>query len=203
MNANAKIGLAVAGGYLLGRTKKAKLALGFGMFLAGKKLHLDPGRLVGALREAPVLAGVSDQVRRELLDNARSAATSAVTGRVGSLADRLGERTAALRPGSRDRDATDEDELDEADEIEEPDEREEQEEESRPSRERTARRPATTTASRARTTASKAAGKATGKATRKASTKAPAKAAGRATGKAAGKSTTARRRTARKGDDDG
>ncbi|MDX6237683.1 MAG: hypothetical protein QOG10_2498, partial [Kribbellaceae bacterium] len=35
MMTNAKIGTALVGGYLLGRTKKAKLALGLGMFLAG------------------------------------------------------------------------------------------------------------------------------------------------------------------------
>ncbi len=185
MNTNAKIGVAVAGGYLLGRTKKAKLALGLGMFLAGKKLHLDPSRLLGALREAPVLAGVSDQVRRELLDNARSAATSAVTGRVGGLADRLGERASALSPGSRDRDEPDEadepDEPDESDDALERAEEEDEAEESRPSRKRTTRRPSASTASRSRTTANKA------------TRKAPAKPASKTAGKTAARQRPRRR----------
>ena len=54
---NGKIAVAIAGGYLLGRTKKAKLALGLGMLLAGKKITLDPQQLARAVADSPLLSG--------------------------------------------------------------------------------------------------------------------------------------------------
>ncbi|MEV6722097.1 hypothetical protein AB0M94_14355 [Streptomyces xanthochromogenes] len=97
MNDNAKIGVAVAGGYLLGRTKKARLALGLGMYLAGKKLSLDPKQLRQMITDNPVLAGLSDQVRTELVGATKSAAAAALTKRAGSLADNLRDRTQVLQ----------------------------------------------------------------------------------------------------------
>ncbi|ROQ66659.1 hypothetical protein EDD93_1067 [Streptomyces sp. 840.1] len=99
MTKNAKIGAALVGGYLLGRTKKAKLALGFGMFLIGKKFDLDPRQLGKTLAASPVLGSLNDQVRKELVDATRTAATKAVTQRAGSLADSLQQRTQALAAG--------------------------------------------------------------------------------------------------------
>ncbi|MFD8622588.1 hypothetical protein ACFV4E_01640 [Streptomyces hygroscopicus] len=96
---NGKIAVAITGGYLLGRTKKAKLALGLGMLLAGKKIALDPQQLKKALAETPLLSGLNGQVRKELADATRQAATKAVSDRVNGLADALHERTAALRGG--------------------------------------------------------------------------------------------------------
>ncbi|MFE2676634.1 hypothetical protein [Streptomyces hygroscopicus] len=96
---NGKIAVAITGGYLLGRTKKAKLALGLGMLLAGKKITLDPQQLKKALAETPLLSGLNGQVRKELADATRQAATKAVSDRVNGLADALHERTAALRGG--------------------------------------------------------------------------------------------------------
>ncbi|MFF0225156.1 hypothetical protein [Streptomyces sp. NPDC004629] len=93
---NVKIGAALVGGYVLGRTKKAKTAIGLGMLLAGKKLNLDPRQLGSALSDSPLLDGLNDQVRREFLDAARSAATSALTQRIGGFADSLHERTLRL-----------------------------------------------------------------------------------------------------------
>lgn len=96
MTKNAKIGAALVGGYLLGRTKKAKLALGFGMFLLGKKIDLDPRQLGRMLADSPVLGSLNDQVRKELVDATKTAATKAVTQRAGSLADSLQQRTQSL-----------------------------------------------------------------------------------------------------------
>lgn len=96
MTKNAKIGAALVGGYLLGRTKKAKLALGFGMFLLGKKIDLDPRQLGRMLADSPALSSLNDQVRKELVDATKTAATKAVTQRAGSLADSLQQRTQAL-----------------------------------------------------------------------------------------------------------
>ncbi|MEV5601868.1 hypothetical protein AB0L33_10535 [Streptomyces sp. NPDC052299] len=99
MTKNAKIGVALAGGYLLGRTKKAKLAVGFGMFLLGKKFDLDPRRIGRMLAESPALGPLNDQVRKELVDATRTAATKAVTQRAGSLAESLQRRTQSLSAG--------------------------------------------------------------------------------------------------------
>ncbi|MBD3009212.1 MULTISPECIES: hypothetical protein [unclassified Streptomyces] len=97
MMTNGKIAVAVVGGYLLGRTKKAKLAVGLGMLLAGKKIALDPQQLKKSLAEAPLLSGLNSEVRKELADATRQAATKAVSDRVSGLADSLHERTALLR----------------------------------------------------------------------------------------------------------
>ncbi|MGW9250054.1 MULTISPECIES: hypothetical protein [unclassified Streptomyces] len=113
MTKNAKIGAALVGGYLLGRTKKAKLALGFGMFLVGKKFDLDPRQLGRTLANSPVLGSLNDQVRKELVDATRTAATKAVTQRAGSLADSLQQRTRALESGPE----ADEEEPDDDDEA--------------------------------------------------------------------------------------
>lgn len=99
MMTNAKIGVALVGGYLLGRTKKAKMALGLGLFLAGKKLNLDPKQLGTLVANSPVLGPLNDQVRKELVDATKAAAGTALTQRMSGLADSLHERTLALDEG--------------------------------------------------------------------------------------------------------
>ena len=134
MTKNVKIGAALVGGYLLGRTKKAKLAIGFGMFLAGKKLDLDPKKLGSMLASSPVLGGLSDQVRKDLVGATRTAATNALTQRATSFADSLHQRTlrlddpeAAREEEQRDADDADADDADAAeDEAREPEDREEE-----------------------------------------------------------------------------
>ncbi|WP_051300280.1 hypothetical protein [Actinomadura rifamycini] len=96
MQSNAKIAVALVGGYLLGRTKKAKMAIGLGMFLAGKKISLDPRELSRLAAASPLVSGLSDQVRKDLVDGTRTALTSAVTQRANTLADTLHERTLDL-----------------------------------------------------------------------------------------------------------
>lgn len=100
MTKNVKIAAALVGGYVLGRTKKAKMAIGLGMFLAGKKLDLDPRRIGTLLAESPALAGLNAQVRKELVETTKAAATEALTkratGLADSLTDSLAQRTKAL-----------------------------------------------------------------------------------------------------------
>ncbi len=102
MMSNAKIGVALVGGYLLGRTKKAKMAIGLGMFLAGRKLNLDPRQLGALVANSPVLGPLNDQVRKELVDATKSAAGAALNQRMNGLADSLHERTLALNEGGAD-----------------------------------------------------------------------------------------------------
>jgi hypothetical protein len=100
MTKNVKIGTALVGGYLLGRTKKAKLAIGFGMFLLGKRLDLDPRQIGRMLADSPVLGSLNDQVRKELVEATRTAATKAITQRADGLADSLHQRAQALGSGT-------------------------------------------------------------------------------------------------------
>ncbi|MFD4898388.1 hypothetical protein [Streptomyces sp. NPDC058411] len=128
MTVNAKIGAALVGGYLLGRTKKAKLAIGFGMFLAGKKLSLDPKQLGKMLADSPLLGGVSDQVRKELVGATKTAATNALTQRATGLADSLHQRTLELEDpsGGQAKDDRPDDGADEAEDDDAPDARDDE-----------------------------------------------------------------------------
>ncbi|MFF9852188.1 hypothetical protein [Streptomyces litmocidini] len=126
MTKNARIGAALVGGYLLGRTRKARLALGFGLFLAGRRLDLDPRRVGRALASSPLVGNLNDQVRKELVEATKSAATEALAQRAAGLADSLNRRTRALGGSDDDlRDERDEQEEDEEDSEDDPDEQEE------------------------------------------------------------------------------
>lgn len=127
MMTKAKIGAAVLGGYMLGRKKKARLALGLGALLAGAKLK--PKDLAGALAGSPLLGSVNDQLRGELLSAGREAANSVLTAKANSLADALHERTLDLREGRGGGEAEDEHEDEQGDRgdknLDERDERDE------------------------------------------------------------------------------
>ncbi|MFI8851602.1 hypothetical protein ACIGW3_15615 [Streptomyces sp. NPDC053499] len=91
---------AVAGGYLLGRTRKAKLALTLGSVVAGRRLGLDPQELLRQgfrkLAETPQFEELTDQIKHQLMAAARTAASSAANRRLESLADSLRDRTDRL-----------------------------------------------------------------------------------------------------------
>ncbi|MEU4358943.1 hypothetical protein [Streptomyces virginiae] len=114
---NATTAAVLVGGYLLGRTRKAKMAIGVGMFLAGRRLDLDPRRLGKVLAASPVTGALSEQIRRELFEATKSAAAQALSQRAAGLADSLQQRTRAL---SRD-DASEADDAPETDDTSEAD----------------------------------------------------------------------------------
>ncbi|MCC3654941.1 DNA primase [Streptomyces sp. S07_1.15] len=101
MNNRLAMTLAVGAGYLLGRTKKAKLALGVGGMVLGKRLNLNPQQLTGLLTEQlknnPQLAEVRDQLRNDLQGVGKAAATAVVTRRLDALSDRLHDRTLGVQ----------------------------------------------------------------------------------------------------------
>ncbi|WP_051879314.1 hypothetical protein [Streptomyces sp. NRRL B-24720] len=168
MNNNGKIGLALVGGYLLGRTKKAKMAIGFGMFLAGKKIPLDLRELSRVVSKSPAWGALSDQVRTELVDATKSAATSALTQRVSGMTDSLHERTLALtgaRPSDHDDDGA-EDEARDGDEQGDKGSAGDQPAEKKPARRRSA--PAARSTKRVVSKTSGAGGSSTGAARKKA-----------------------------------
>ncbi|MFJ2715678.1 DNA primase [Streptomyces sp. NPDC087437] len=95
------LGLAVGAGYLLGRTKKAKLALAVGSMVAGKKLNLGPrgiAELVNRQMENnPQFKEIGDQLREELRGVGKAASGAMVERQMNALADRLHGRTAQVR----------------------------------------------------------------------------------------------------------
>lgn len=95
MKCGARVALGVAGGYLLGRTKKMKLALMLGSMVAGRRAG-GPGALVGQasklLGESPEIERLSDELRGRLVEAAKGAVLAVAARQVESLADRLTER---------------------------------------------------------------------------------------------------------------
>ncbi|MBQ0825615.1 DNA primase [Streptomyces tagetis] len=95
------MGLAVGAGYLLGRTRKLKLAIAVGTLAAGRKLNLTPkgvAELVSTqLRENPQFKEIGDQLRTDLRGVGSAASGALVERQIDGLADRLHGRTADLR----------------------------------------------------------------------------------------------------------
>ncbi|MGW1601590.1 DNA primase [Streptomyces eurythermus] len=100
MNRTA-LGLAVGAGYLLGRTKKLKMALAVGSLVAGKKLNLSPKMLADVvnqqLKNNPQFQEIGDQLRQDLRGVGKAATGAMVERRMSSLADRLHSRTDQVR----------------------------------------------------------------------------------------------------------
>ncbi|MEU0071739.1 DNA primase [Streptomyces sp. NPDC006332] len=128
MNRTA-MGLAVGAGYLLGRTKKMKLAFAVGSLVAGKKMNLTPkgvAELVSQqLQNNPQFKEIGDQLRQDLRGVGKAASGAMVERQIDAIADRLHGRTAQVRDqlsgvapdvGAEDEDSEDE----ERDEYEEP-----------------------------------------------------------------------------------
>ncbi|MFD5161347.1 DNA primase [Streptomyces hawaiiensis] len=95
------LGLAVGAGYLLGRTKKLKMAVAVGGLVAGKKLNLSP-RMVAdllqqQLRNNPQFKEIGDQLREDLRGVGKAASGAMVERQIDALADRLHGRTAQVR----------------------------------------------------------------------------------------------------------
>ncbi|MBB6074723.1 DNA primase [Streptomyces paradoxus] len=136
------LGLAIGAGYLLGRTKKLKMAMAVGGLVAGKKLNLSP-RMVAdlvqqQLRNNPQFKEIGDQLRQDLRGVGKAASGAMVERQIDALADRLHGRTAKVRdqltgvvPGQDDEaeDAEYEDAEEEEPEAEEEEEPEAEEEE--------------------------------------------------------------------------
>ncbi|MGW3464333.1 DNA primase [Streptomyces olivaceoviridis] len=100
MNRTA-LGLAVGAGYLLGRTKKLKMALAVGSLAAGKKMNLSPRALADQLNrqllDNPQFKEIGDQLRQDLRGVGKAATGAMVERQMNSLADRLHGRTSQVR----------------------------------------------------------------------------------------------------------
>ncbi|MEU1042007.1 DNA primase [Streptomyces sp. NPDC005551] len=95
------LGLAVGAGYVLGRTKKMKLAFAVGTMVAGKRMQLSPKALAdlvsGQLANNPAFKELNDQLRNDLRGVGKAASGALVERQIEGLAKRLHGRTADVR----------------------------------------------------------------------------------------------------------
>ncbi|MFJ6947818.1 hypothetical protein ACISU4_24755, partial [Streptomyces wuyuanensis] len=101
MNNGLAVGLAVGAGYVLGRTKKAKLALAVGTVVVCRRLDLGPRALVGVIthpfRSNTQFREIGDRLRDDLRGVGSAAVGAVVNRQLNGLADRLRERTLDVR----------------------------------------------------------------------------------------------------------
>lgn len=101
MKTGPQIALAVGIGYVLGRTRKMKLAITVGGMLVGRRLPTDPKELLargGKLIEAsPALSKLTGEARQNMMDVVRSAAVSAASNKIESMGENLSRRAENLR----------------------------------------------------------------------------------------------------------
>ncbi|WP_234537571.1 DNA primase [Streptomyces shenzhenensis] len=95
------LGLAIGAGYLLGRTKKLKMAVAVGSLVAGKRLNLTPKAVLDLanqqLRDNPQFKEIGEQLRHDLRGVGKAASGAMVERRLDAFADRLHGRTAEVR----------------------------------------------------------------------------------------------------------
>ncbi|MFE9675023.1 DNA primase [Streptomyces sp. NPDC006259] len=95
------LGLAIGAGYLLGRTKKMKLAFAVGSMVAGKRLNLTPRALADLvsqqLKDNPQFKQLGDELRQDLRGVGKAASGAMVERQMNALADRLHSRTGQVR----------------------------------------------------------------------------------------------------------
>ncbi|MDT0382342.1 hypothetical protein RM572_26640 [Streptomyces sp. DSM 42041] len=179
MTQNSKLlAASLVGGYLLGRTKKAKLALALASWVLGRRNGLNPQRLLTEglkrLTGSPEFSQLNDQLRGELMAAGRSMVTAAANRRLDSLSNALRDRTDSLSGlGGAAGGVAGREQAEDSEEGEEPEETAEQ----RPAREAPAKK-----APPKKTSAKKA----------------PAKKTGAAAKKTTGKKTAAKKTGARK-----
>ncbi|MFF4228943.1 hypothetical protein [Streptomyces sp. NPDC001820] len=149
---NGQVALALAGGYLLGRSHKMRWALTLGGMAAGSRFLPGSDALGTKLLKSPELSKLTDTVRDELLSAGKTAAVAAAGNRINSLSDRMQRRASSLRAGPEaeephgededEEEPRDEDEEEPRDEDEEEEAEEEEEESAEEAKEQDRQRPA-------------------------------------------------------------
>jgi hypothetical protein len=139
-----KIGLAaaVAGGYVLGRNKKGRLALAAAGLLLGRAL--SPGEQMAKqlhkLGGAASAEGLDESVRADIARAARKVVSGVTNRRLTSLTEALRERTLSLTGEEDEEDEAEDEDDEEGEEGEEGDEEDEGEDDEEPRRGRSHRR---------------------------------------------------------------
>lgn len=95
------LGLAIGAGYVLGRTRKLKLALAVGSVVAGKRMHLSPRAVADLVSQQllnnPQFKEIGNQLRDDLRGVGDAASGALVERQLDALSDRLHGRTAEVR----------------------------------------------------------------------------------------------------------
>ncbi|PKV81844.1 hypothetical protein [Nocardia fluminea] len=93
MEGGTRIAIGVGIGYVLGRTRKMRFALGLAGAAMARRSSGTPGELMkfgtSLVKSSPELSQLTDTVRGELLGAVRSAAVAAASSRIDALNDRL------------------------------------------------------------------------------------------------------------------
>lgn len=130
----AALAAGIAGGYLLGRNRKAKVALAVATYVIGRRFPLTPRHLaeegMRRLREHPQFGELSERMRGDLLESGRTALSAAAARRVDAFTETLRQGTRELN-GSSPKAADARDAADGPDEEEEQEEQEEEQEKPR------------------------------------------------------------------------
>ena len=92
MQDTTKFGLAALGGYVLGRTKKAKAAIGLALWLTGR-------RHVGEFVRTEAARWIQSDQAHDLVESGREAALSVFEAQAGRLGDALARRAEAIDGG--------------------------------------------------------------------------------------------------------
>jgi hypothetical protein len=120
MSATTKIAVGVASGYLLGRTKKLRLAITVGSMLAGQRIATNPQALLAQgsklAENNPELKKLQDQLTGRLLDAVKAAALTQATSRIENVTKSL---TAGPSSDEDEEEYADEDEYDEPEDSDE------------------------------------------------------------------------------------
>ncbi|MFL1381332.1 MULTISPECIES: hypothetical protein [unclassified Nocardiopsis] len=104
MGGTGQILVAVGAGYVLGRRRKFKVAVALAMYIAMKKLKIDPRKLAREVRDeiasSPLLEQLKKETREQVAGAGKGAVDTLVTGWAERLADSLNARTESLGGGS-------------------------------------------------------------------------------------------------------
>lgn len=175
MNTPTKVAVAASSGYLLGRSKKLKLAIVVGGALAGRRIAADPKVLVTEglklMDKSPELKELQGQVSGQLMDAARGAAIATATQKIEQLNESLASAGEVVESTAKDAEAATDEALDDEAAADEPAEADEEPADDEPADE--APPPKKAPAKRASTTKKAPAKEAATK--RASTTKAPAK----------------------------
>ncbi|MCX4547129.1 DNA primase [Streptomyces sp. NBC_01565] len=193
MNNRMAMGLAVGAGYVLGRTKRARLAFGLTTLVLGRKLAPDGASIVSfvgsRLGDNPQFKDLREQLRTDLRGVGSAAASALVDRRLEAVADRLHDRTLVVQDRLTGLTGRDDDERYEDDESDASDEGGGGGE--RPARKRPPARKQAAARTGSRRSASSTS-KGTSKGTTTRSTKSSERTSGKSTGRPAARRTTKR-----------
>jgi hypothetical protein len=90
VKSGAQVALGVVGGYLLGRTKKMKLALALAAMATAGRGQIGLTSVLRSLNAVPEVGRLTGEARSKLLDAGKMAAAAAVSRQIDSLSGRLG-----------------------------------------------------------------------------------------------------------------